>query len=245
MKHEVEIGLHPHWHFWGLTFNADTLISLWIVSAVLIVLAIIANWGLRKNSSYKPGLFQSALELMVEAFKNLVVGLMGEMGLKYLPVVGTLFLFILFSNWFEVIPFSPIYATFFEKTFGRLPELTAPTSDLNVTAGLAVFSFLISQYYGVRENGLKYFKHFVAPYFVFLPLNLLEMLARPFSLAIRLFGNIFAKEVIIVILVSLLIFPILYPIPILALSVLLGAIQAYIFALLTTVYIAAAVSEQH
>lgn len=221
----VHIGVHPLWHLFGLTFHADTLISAWIVSAFLIAAAIF----IRRSLSMKPGLLQSAVELGFENLNETLSERLGEKGLKYFPFIATLFLFIITSNWLGVTPF----------------EIKAPTADLNTTAGLALLTIFLVQAFGMIEKGpIRYFKRFFQPNPVFFPLNVIEELAKPLSLSIRLFGNIFGKETIIVILSGLVALPLFYPIPILALSLLIGAIQAYIFMLLAIFYISMALSEE-
>ena len=217
----VHIGVHPLWHLYGWTFHSDTLISAWIVSAVLIASAIF----IRAMLKMRPGLVQSAVELGTENLNGILVERMGEKGRKYFPFVATLFLFIITSNWLGILPF----------------ELRSPTADLNTTAGLALLTILLVQAFGMIEKGpIMYFRRFFEPNPVFFPLNVIEELAKPLSLSIRLFGNIFGKETIIMILSGLVALPLFYPIPILALSLLIGAIQAYIFMLLATFYISMA-----
>jgi len=213
--------VHPLWHLYGWTFHSDTLISAWIVSAVLIASAIF----IRAMLKMRPGLVQSAVELGTENLNGILVERMGEKGRKYFPFVATLFLFIITSNWLGILPF----------------ELRSPTADLNTTAGLALLTILLVQAFGMIEKGpIMYFRRFFEPNPVFFPLNVIEELAKPLSLSIRLFGNIFGKETIIMILSGLVALPLFYPIPILALSLLIGAIQAYIFMLLATFYISMA-----
>lgn len=217
-----QIGTHPKWMLWGMSFNSDTLTMTWLVSAILIAIAIFV----RLQLSRKPGKTQAAVELSMEALLGLVNERLGERGRKYLPLAATLFLFILFSNWLGMLPF----------------DLKAPTADLNTTAGLAVLVILLVQVFGVIEKGpIKYLHRFVEPYFLFLPLNIIEEVAKPFSLAVRLFCNIFSKEIILLILTALTVFPIIYPIPILALGIFIGAIQAYVFTLLSVFYISMAI----
>jgi F-type H+-transporting ATPase subunit a len=206
---------------YGWTFHSDTLISAWIVSAVLIAFAIFVRIILK----VRPGLTQSAVELGIESVNSILTERIGEKGRKYLPFIATLFLFIITSNWLGILPF----------------ELKPPTADLNTTAGLAVLTIFLVQAFGMIEKGpIRYFKRFFEPNPVFFPLNVIEELAKPLSLSIRLFGNIFGKETIIVILSGLVALPLIYPIPILALSLLIGAIQAYIFMLLAVFYISMA-----
>ena len=220
----IKIGVHPLWHLYGWTFHSDTLISAWIVSAVLIALAVTVRIALK----IRPGLLQSTVELGVENLNGILTDRIGEKGKKYFSFVATLFLFILTSNWFGVLPI----------------DIKPPTADLNTTAGLALLTIFLVQAFGMIEKGpIRYFKRFFEPNPVFFPLNLIEELAKPLSLALRLFGNIFGKETIIVILSGLVALPLLYPIPILALSLLIGAIQAYIFMLLAIFYISMALAE--
>ena len=217
----IHIGVHPMWCLHGWSFHSDTLISAWVVSAVLIIFAIFVRTILKM----KPNLLQSAVELGAVSLDGILIERIGKRGRKYFPYVATLFLFIITSNWLGVLPF----------------EIKPPTADLNTTAGLAVLTIFLVQVFGMIEKGpIRYFKRFFEPHPLFFPLNVIEELAKPLSLAVRLFGNIFGKETIIVILSGLVALPLFYPIPILALSLLIGAIQAYIFMLLTVFYISMA-----
>lgn len=217
----IHVGVHPQWHVLGQTLHADTLISAWIVSAFLIALAIFIRMILKM----KPGLIQSAVELGFEGLNDTITEKLGAKGRKYFAFIATLFIFILTSNWLGILPL----------------ELKPPTADLNTTAGLAVLTVFLVQVFGMIEKGpIRYFRRFFEPNPVFFPLNLIEELAKPVSLSIRLFGNIFSKETILLILTGLVAFPLIYPIPILALSLLIGAIQAYIFMLLAIFYISMA-----
>ena len=217
----MHIGVHPLWQLYGWTFHSDTLISAWIVTAVLIAFAVFVRTTLK----IRPGLLQSTVELGVEGLNGTLVERMGNKGRKYFPFVATLFLFIITSNWLGVLPF----------------ELKPPTADLNTTAGLAILTIIMVQVFGMTDKGpIRYFKRFFEPNLIFFPLNVIEELAKPLSLSVRLFGNIFGKETIIMILSGLVALPLIYPIPILALSLLIGAIQAYIFMLLAVFYISMA-----
>ena len=241
----IEIGHHKLWHFMGLTFHADTIISMLIVSAIIISLAAAARIFLSLYSKKKLTYVQAATELILETLKGLPVSVMGKGGEKYAPLISTLFIFILISNWFELVPVNAVYDLFFEKMFGEIPHITAPTTDINFTAGLALVVFFSIHFFGIKERKAAYFSRFFRPYFFFLPINIMEELAKPFSLALRLFGNMFGKETILLILIALTVFPIFYPLPILALSLFIGLVQAYIFALMTTFYIGGAVSDGH
>ncbi len=241
----MEIGVHEYASLGPLTFHVDTIISMAIVSSFLLISAAIIRFTVLRKPTKKTTLFGSFVELAYETLEGIPTGVMGHKGLAYVPLIATLFLFILFSNLFGLIPINAVYTVFFEKSLGHIPELTAPTANINTTAGLAIMVFSLMVLVGIKEHGIKYFKKYLEPNIIFLPLNLMEDLAKPLSLAIRLFGNTFGKETIIVVLVSLTVFPILYPLPILLLGVFIAVIQAFIFSLLTTFYIASAVSGGH
>ena len=126
------------------------------------------------------------------------------------------------------------------KTF--MVELP-PTSNVNVTGTLAVIVALSLFYFGIKEKGMGYFKHFVSPVVVLLPINILETFTRPLSLALRLFGNIYGEEMVVAVLLGLM--PILLPLPIQVLGVLFGAVQAFVFTLLAAIYIEEATAHEH
>ena len=241
----IHIGVHPEWHWGALTFNADSLIAMWAVTIILVAFLLILRFMVNMDPTKPPKGPQVFLEMVIDSLADFPRQKMGERGLRYAPLLATLFLFIVFSNWSEAVPLSPIYDVFFGNWLGHLPEFGPPTADLNVTVGLALVVFIATHYYGFQEKGFHYLQHFLKPAPVFLPLNILEELAKPFSLSIRLFGNVFGKEVIIMILVGLVSFPFLYPIPILVLSLFLGLIQAFIFTLLATIYLETATGEGH
>jgi F-type H+-transporting ATPase subunit a len=216
-----------------------------IVSGIIISLAAFVRVFIILYSKKKLTYVQTAAEMILEALRGLPFSVIGKSGEKYVPLISTLFIFILFSNWFALVPVNAVYSLFFEKWLGKIPEITAPTTDLNFTAGLALVVFFSTHFFGIMEKRGAYFSRYFKPFFFFLPINIMEELAKPFSLALRLFGNMFGKETILLILISLTVFPVIYPLPILALSLFIGLIQAYIFALLTTFYIGGAVSDGH
>lgn len=241
----IEIAKHSYIEAGGLTFHLDTIISMLIVSSIIIVCAAVIRFFFLSWSRKSITNIQAGVEMASEAINDMPYGIMGEKGLKFAPIIATLFIFILASNWFALFPLNAFYQMFFESWLGHIPEITAPTTDLNFTAGLALVVFFSTHFFGMREKGPGYFKRFLQPMFLFLPLNIIEELAKPFSLALRLFGNMFGKETILLVLISLVALPLLYPIPIMALSMFIGLIQAFIFALLATFYIAGAVSDGH
>ncbi len=199
----------------------------WVVMALLLVLAFLA----RRNLSLVPKGWQNVLESYVEGMVNFMNGILGGADSRpYLPLIGTLFLFILFCNW-----------------IGLVPGFIAPTSNWNTTIAPAIVVFFYYHYVGIRKHGvLKYFKRFGGPVWWLSPLIfLLESighLARVLSLSIRLFGNIFGEESLFIVLFTLV--PLLIPVPVMFLSIFFGFIQALVFTLLSIVYIALAVEEE-
>jgi len=240
----IEIGHHAVWRFGGMVFNSDTIISSLIVSLMIVIFAFSAKFFIIKKGKHISGM-QAACEILYMFSTSISEGVMGSKGRKYSSFIASLFIFILVCNVFGVLPVTEVIELFFGKLLVHVPVLEAPTADINATIALALTTFFAMHFFGIRERGVSYFKRFISPNPVFLPLNLMEEFSRPLSLAIRLFGNTFGKATILLILVSLVAFPFLYPIPILALGLFIAFVQAYIFALLTTFYIASAVSEGH
>lgn len=212
----------------GIEFPSE-LITMWILMAVLVILSIVGT----KNMQRIPKGLQNLLEYGVSALENFFADLMGvKRARKYLPFLMTFFLFILISNYSGLLPMA-----------GHLPGLKPPTSNVNVTGTLAVIVALSLFYFGIKEKGMGYFKHFVSPVPVLLPINILETFTRPLSLALRLFGNIYGEEMVVAVLLGLM--PILLPLPIQVLGVLFGAVQAFVFTLLAAIYIEEATAHEH
>jgi F-type H+-transporting ATPase subunit a len=184
-----------------------------------------------------PGPVQNVAEVVTEGFTGFLQQMIGPHGPQYLPLIGTAGLFILTSNLLANVP-------------GLQP---APTANWNTTVALAVTVFLSYNYFGIRRHGLRnYLKHFMGPIPLLAPLmfpiEFIGHLARPVSLSIRLFGNIFGEESVIVILLSLswLVMPYLIWLGVmLPLSLFTAAVQTFVFVMLSTVYIAGAVEEGH
>jgi len=175
---------------------------------------------------------RNLFEVLADTVLGLMAGVMGEKAAKrYLPLVGTLFMFILFSNLLGLIP-------------GFLP----PTDSLKTNLALSVSVFVLSHFFGVREHGPKYFKHFLGPIWwlipLMLPIELISHIARPVSLSMRLLGNIVGDHKLVLVFFG--IFPLLLPVPFMVMGVLVCVVQAVVFSLLTTVYISQAVAhEEH
>jgi F-type H+-transporting ATPase subunit a len=185
----------------------------------------------RSFSMEKPGKIQQMMELTVGFLNSQLEEIVGHGSRKFLPMVGTLGVFILFMN-----------------LIGMIPGFLSPTSNINVTAGCAITVFLYYNYVGFKHNGvLKYLKQFAGPVWwlspLMIPIEIISQLARPFSLSVRLFANIFGEDLIILVFFGLL--PLILPLPIMALSLFTSFLQAFIFMVLTMIYLQGAVAEEH
>ncbi len=226
-----------------LTFDLtipSSIFTGWIVMVVLIVLVLLLSLGIRQV----PGKRQNALEYVYEGLANFATSLGGPAARRYVPVFVTFFLFIVLSNWSGLLPF-----------VGRTLELRAPTSDVNVTIGLALVAFVMFHVEGVRALGvrgylgkffsLKGFKEGPANGVIALFVGFLEFLlefVKPVTLSMRLFGNIYAGEIALGVISALTVF--LIPVAMLGLEVLLNFMQALIFAILALMFTIAAI-ERH
>ena len=211
--------------------NPEHLIPDYVVMCIIAAGLLILFFSLSsKKPQLIPSKLQNVLELIIQFFENLLSELIGKDGKKYLPVVGTIGLFILACN-----------------LMGLVPGFMSPTSKLNVTAGCALTIFIYYHWQGIKSQGLlKYLKHFMGPIPVLAPLmvpiEIISHFSRPLSLSMRLFGNIFAEELLILIMASIL--PFLLPLPFMAIAIITAVVQAYVFVLLSCIYIAGAVAHE-
>jgi len=198
---------------------SGAVVTTWVIMALLAGGAALASSRLRAE----PSRWQAVLEMLVEGMAGQIEDTMRTPPRPYLPLIGTLFLFVLTCN------LAPL-----------LPAVRAPTARLETTAALALIVFVAMHGYGIRTRGLRrYLAHYLEPNPLLLPLTLLSELTRTLSLMVRLFGNIMSHELVIAVLLSLA--GLLLPVPIMALGLLIGAVQAYIFAVLAAVFLGAAV----
>jgi F-type H+-transporting ATPase subunit a len=199
----------------------------WLAMAILIGLSIAARLTLKKSA---PTGVQNFMETVVSGLANYVEEIMGPEGKHYLSLIGTLFLFILVCN-----------------LQGLVPGFDSPTANINTTLALALVAFAATHYIGVKRHGLGYIKHFFGPMWVLAPLMFIiesiSHLARILSLSIRLFGNMIAKHILLLVLFFL--FPYILQVPILGLGLLVAFVQAGVFALLTMLYLAGSIEEAH
>ncbi len=227
--HEIKVGEHWLENIGPFQVHMDTLLTAWLAMGAIILLAFVIT---RKLDIIPDGL-QTFSEMLMGFLEGIATSEMGERGKKHVPIIASLFLFIIFANLEGQLPWRLYHL--------QQGELASPTNDLNTTLGLAL---VVSIYYigaGIMTKGLGYFKHYFQPMWFMFPFNLLEDFTRPLSLSLRLFGNILAGELIILILIFLI--PILAPVPMMLFELFVAFIQAYIFAVLTSSYIAAATAK--
>ena len=218
----------------------NTMLVTWVVVAFLIIISYFAT----RNMQKVPGKLQNVFEFIIEALLGLIDSITQnrEQSKKFLPLVATIFLFVLTSNWTGLIPgFETIGR--FEMVHGQevlVPFLRSPASDLNTTLAIAIITMITVQIVGVASVGFfRYFKKFVnfkgpIEWFVGVVESISEF-AKVISFSFRLFGNVFAGSVLLAVIASLLTF--IVPIPFYAMEVFVGAIQALVFAMLATVFL--------
>jgi F-type H+-transporting ATPase subunit a len=210
------------WSIGPVTLNATVVFS-WVV----MVLLVGGSWLATRNLSEGPRIsrWQNVMETVVVFIRNQIRDVTQQEPGRYLPFIGTLFLFISISNLLSIVP-----------------GFESPTGSLSTTAALAICVFFAVPIFGVAERGVfGYLRNYIEPTPFMLPFNIISELSRTLALAIRLFGNIMSGRVLIAIILSIV--PLLVPILMQVLGLIIGQIQAYIFAVLATVYIASATTE--
>ena len=227
---EIKVGDHPTATLFGLSFNYDTVLSTIVAGGILIGLGLYMR---SQITSGVPGKLQLAFESLTAYIEDLVEGSFGIAVAPFVvPLAVTLFSFILISNWVEIVP-----------TNDKLPS---PTGDINLTAALAVFVLGWVHVTGFRKKGLAgYVKSFMGAPRWLIPFRAIEEVAKPLSLALRLFGNLFAGGLMIALIGLMPSFVLWLPTVVWKLfDMFIGVIQALIFSLLTIVYFSFAVSEE-
>ena len=210
---------------WGPFRLNATILWTWVVMALLAAGSWALARGLRAGDELSPG--QNLLEAVVATIETQIRDVGGQDPRPFLPFVGTLFLFIVVSNVLSIVPgFSP------------------PTGSLSTTAALALCVFFAVPIFGIERQGLRhYLRQYVQPSVVMLPFTIIGELSRTLALAVRLFGNVMSGTVIAALLLGVA--PLFFPVVMQAFGLLIGVIQAYIFAILAMVYIASATRVQH
>ncbi|MCX6721618.1 MAG: F0F1 ATP synthase subunit A [Candidatus Staskawiczbacteria bacterium] len=230
----------------GSVSITNGLLLAMLVSLILIIFAVI----FRKKIKLVPGKVQSVVEMGVEALLNLMSSVLGSMEAaeRYFPLIATIFIFILASNWLGLLP--GVGSFVLRHGSESAPFLRSPAADLNFTLALAVMSVLVTNFFGIVVLGtfthLKKFLNFSNPLNFFVGiLEFLSEISRIISFSFRLFGNIFAGEVLLSIMFFLL--PYIVPVPFMMLEIFFGMIQAFIFAMLTLVFLSSSITshEEH
>jgi F-type H+-transporting ATPase subunit a len=225
---ETEVGKHFYWNIAGFLVHGQVLVVIWFVFAIVLTFAFLGS----RNVEQIPRGWQNFMECVLDFVTDIAKNQLGESFYReWVPFVGTLFLFIFGCNWAgAIIPWKLI----------ELPEgeLSAPTNDINTTVALALLTSLAYFYAGLSKKGLGYFKRYIQPLPLLLPINILEDFTKPLSLSFRLFGNVLADEITVSVLTSLV--PLVVPLPIMCLGIFAGSVQALIFSTLAAAYIAEA-----
>ncbi|MFW6160310.1 MAG: F0F1 ATP synthase subunit A [Acidobacteriota bacterium] len=209
---------------WGPFVLNATIVFTWLVMVILVSI----SWLVTRRLSVKPGIsrWQMFLELVISYIRKEIREITNRDPGIYIPFIGTLFLFISVSNFLAIVP-------------GYQP----PTGSITTAAALAICVFFAVPVFGIMQAGTKaYFRHYIRPSVFMLPFNIIGEFSRTLALAVRLFGNVMSGTMIAGILVSIA--PLFVPVVMQALGLLIGQIQAYIFAVLATVYIASATTAQ-
>ena len=199
------------------------VVTTWGIIVVLAGAAALATRGLRVEA---PGRVQSALEIVVDTTASQIRDTLRAAPDRYVPLLGTLFVFLVVANLSAIIP-----------------GVEPPTAHVETPAALAVIVLCATHYYGIRARGVRaHLADYVKPNPLLLPLNVLAELTRTFSLTVRLFGNVMSHELVIGIVLAIA--GLLVPVPLMVLGILIGLIQAYIFTVLATVFVGAAVEAR-
>jgi len=210
----------PLFHIGPVPVSAP-VVTTWVIMALLWAGSVLVT----RRLSLTPSKAQAVLELLVGTIDEQIRDTMQTEPRAYRALIGTLFLFILISNWSSL-----------------LPGVEPPTAHVETDAALALIVFCATIFYGVRTRGLRsYLATFAEPTWVMIPLNVVEQITRTFSLVVRLFGNVMSGVFVVGIVLSLA--GLLVPIPLMALDLLTGAVQAYIFTVLAMVFIGAALAD--
>jgi F-type H+-transporting ATPase subunit a len=240
----VRIDAEPLFSVGPLTVT-NSMVGAVVTSLILLLVA----WYVTRRSTLVPSRLQTAVEFPIEWIGNIVEGTGGTRWRSFAPLVISIFLFVLFANWLGLLPGVGTIGLF-EQEHGEqvlVPFVRSASADLNFTLGLAIVSFFAFIGFGVKANGVKgYLKHtFVAnPAYmtpIMTPIHLISELSRLISLSMRLFGNVFAGEVLLATMLALV--PLIVPIAFLGLELVFGFVQALVFALLTMTYVILAIAE--
>jgi len=225
--------MEQHWivNIMGYDLNMDTLITMWITMALLIVLSFLAT----RKLSIIPSKLQLVFEGIIGYFAGIAESNMGEKGKKHLPLLLTLFLFILTANLSGQLPWKLIHL--------NQGELASCNNDINMTAAMAIVVSIYYVFYGIKTKGFKFFiENFKIDGLMVALVDLLELFVRPFSLALRLFANILAGEILVFTFASMCAY--FLPLPFMMFEIFVAVVQALVFTLLSMTYISLAVNKE-
>ncbi|HLI15452.1 MAG TPA: F0F1 ATP synthase subunit A [Acidimicrobiales bacterium] len=231
----IPVGDHITRRAFGMTFDVDTIVSTLVAGVLLLGFGLYVR---HRATSGVPGKAQLAFESIVGSVEDQVRAAMGDAGRPIVPLAVTLFIFILLANWLELLP------------TGHTPQyLPAPTGDINFPLAMAAFVIIAVHATWIRRQGIRsYLAHYFRPFKGFVLFNVIEEAVKPITLTLRLFGNIFAGGLMLVLIAELLPVKLIVPIPLLDTvwklfdGLFVGPIQAFIFALLTILYFESAVA---
>ncbi|MCG8400954.1 MAG: F0F1 ATP synthase subunit A [Firmicutes bacterium] len=240
---DILTRVHHELNFWGFphgpvdlfglgAMNLKTIVMTWVVMILVIIFTVLAT---RNMQLRRPGKMQLMVEEVFRFLRGLAVENLGvKKANSMMLLVFSLFIYLLFCN-----------------LWGLVPTMMSPTADPNTTLGMSVSIFILAQLMGLYYKGFGYFKHFVQPFVFFLPINIVEELSKPLTHGFRIYGNIYAGEVLIAVLLGLI--PLTATIlggftatvVWLSFSIFVGTVQAFIFTMLTIVYVSMAAADHH
>lgn len=227
-----------HWVFntvvsgHALSFNLDTIFTMWFAMTVVLLFAFLAT----RKLSIIPNKLQAISEALMRFFWGVLDTMIPNDNRKHVPLVASLFLFILIANLMGQLPLRLIHL--------KSGELASPTNDLNLTAAMALIVLVYYVFMGVKKKGPKFFLHEFSFTGIIMGLvEILEMVTRPLSLAIRLFANIFAGEILVTVMLGVCAY--FLPLPIMLFELLVAFIQATVFMMLTIAYVSSATGDEH
>ncbi|MFI5036076.1 MAG: F0F1 ATP synthase subunit A [Acidimicrobiales bacterium] len=234
---QINVGVHPTLHLFGLTIDVDIVTSTLLAAVIFLILGFAMR---ARVTDGVPGKLQVIWEFLVAQVSDLAASVMGTRGRRFVPIGVTLFLFILICNWIELIP-SALQPGVSSEI------LPAPTGDVNLPLAMALLVIGWVHVESFRARGFTgYFRHYFQPYVALTPINVIEEITKPITLTFRLFGNLFSGALMILVMTTLL--PI-YIVPFGEIiwkpfDLFIGAIQAFIFMLLTVLYFGMATSHE-
>lgn len=237
----ISLAAEHLFSLFGFLPVSNSLLTSWLALAVLVILSIKAT----TNMKLVPGYLQSIMELVIEGLLDVFETILHQRAKEFFPLLATFFLFIIFQNWSGILPGVGTIG-FHEHNGGFIPLFRAGTADLNTTLALALIAVGVVQYTGIttlRTGYLKRFVNFSTPVNFFIGiLEIVQEVSRVLSFSFRLFGNIFAGEVLLVIMAFLM--PFLLPVPFLGMELFVGFIQALVFTMLSAVFLSLASTDQ-